>query len=81
MQMDDPVYTFDHRPSTFGALWSDFKLFTGSPSAIRWETDPFGSPPRLAGSTRGHPYRLAVIRAAPGSTPGARFLPCTRSTA
>ena len=31
----------------FGALWSDFKLFTGSPSAIRWVTDVFGSPPRF----------------------------------
>ena len=34
----------------FGAT---FRLLTGSPSAIRWETDPFGSPPRLAVVRRG----------------------------
>ena len=36
----------------FGA---SIKLIGSSPSAIRWETDTFGSPTPLAGSTRGHP--------------------------
>ena len=41
MQMDDPVSTFDLRPSTFGGLISPelfgaiLKLLTGSPSTIR----------------------------------------------
>ena len=43
------------RTRLFGALWSDFKLVTGSPSGIRWERIVLGTPPRLAGSTRGHP--------------------------
>ena len=49
-----PYLSLLYQQRFFGALWSDFKLVTGSPSAIRWETDVFGTPPRLAGSTRGH---------------------------
>ena len=40
----------------FGAI---FGLLTGSPSAIRWETDTFGSPPCLA-----------VVRCGPPLPPG-----------
>ena len=61
-----PIFC-DDSSLLFGAI---LKLLTGSPSAIRWETDTSGNAAAFGrGSTRGHPYRLAVIRAAPGSTP------------
>ena len=57
-------------------LWSSLELFGArikligsSPSAIRWGTDTFGNAAALGWFDAGPPLGLAVIRAAPGSTP------------
>ena len=59
----------------FGALWSDFKLITGSPFRIRWGTDRVGNAAALGRFDAGPPLPPGGHQGSPWFDPRGPFPP------